>query len=334
MPAQSYPHIFLVGPNDTRRFTSPQQFGPKPKIPSRDRARHAAWLEKKLKEAWAAAEGRQAAAHADRNGVYLDFYSEPGFDLILKSLEARRSGIRLLNVHREKIGKEEVTRATVFVPKTQSHFFLKKVTAYANEADSRSPDGKPKNAKLVESIGDVRMSVLESFWQDDKNLLPGDVPDWVEVWLSSEDLGVIEKFEALCHAANIELGAGRIAFPERTVRLIRATQASLLHLLEFSDSIAEFRAAKEVASFFLDQENADQTQWVEDLLKRAQIVNRDGVFVLVLDHGVNNGHRLLQPVLADEDKHTVEPEWGTQDDEGHGTLMAGTATYGDILAAL
>ena len=334
MPAQSYPHIFLVGPNDTRRFTSPQQGGSKLKIPQRDRADHAAWLEKKLNEAWAAAEGRQAAVHADRDGVYLDFYSEPGFDLILKSLEARRSGIRLLNVHREKVGKEEFTRATVFVPKTQSHFFLKKVTSYANEVDSRSPNGKPKNAKLVESIGDVRMSVLESFWQDDKKFLPGDAPDWVEVWLSSEDLGVIEKFEELCHAANIELGAGRIAFPERTVRLIRATQVSLIHLLEFSDSIAEFRAAKEVASFFLEQENIDQAQWVEDLLKRTQIVNRDGVFVLILDHGVNNGHRLLQPVLADQDKHTIEPEWGTHDDEGHGTLMAGTAGYGDILAAL
>src|SRR5439155_17153302 len=173
------PHIFLAGPTGTRRFTSPQQGGSKPKIPPRDRARHAAWLERKLNEAWRTAEGRQAVTHADRNGVYLDFYSEPGFDLVLKSLEARRSGIRLLNVRKDKVENEEITRtrATVFVPKTQSHYFLKKVTAYANETDSRSPEGKPKNAKLIESIGDVRLSVLESFWQDQLALLPDEAPD-------------------------------------------------------------------------------------------------------------------------------------------------------------
>jgi hypothetical protein len=330
----SFPLIFLDGPTGTRRFTSPQQGGSKPRIPPRNRAAHAAWLETKLREAWAAAEGRQAVAHSDRNGVYLDFYSDPGFDLILKSLDVRRSGIRLLNVRREIVGNQELTRATVFVPKSKSNYFLNKVTAYANETDSRSPDGKPKNAKLVESIADVKLSVLQSFWQDQPALLPGETPDWVEVWLSSEDLTVIENFEALCATANIELGAGRIGFPERTVRIIRATSANLIHLLEFSDSIAEFRAAKEVATFFLEQGNEDQTQWVDDLLRRTQIVNRNGVFVLLLDHGVNNGHRLLQPVLADADRHTVEPEWGPQDDEGHGTLMAGTAAYGDILAAL
>src|SRR5271169_5577014 len=101
MPSTSYPLLFLAAPTDTRRFTSPQQGGSKPRIPPRNRASHAAWLERKLREAWAAAEGRQAVAHADRNGVYLDFYSAPGFDLILKSLDVRRSGIRLLNVRRE-----------------------------------------------------------------------------------------------------------------------------------------------------------------------------------------------------------------------------------------
>lgn len=300
MPVQVYPHIFLLGPAHANRFTSPRQGGSEPRIPPRDRTRHAAWLADKLKEAWATAEGRQAAVHSDRNGVYLDFYSEPGFDLVLKSLEARLSGIRLLNVHREKVGGEEVTRATVFVPKTKSNFFLKKITAYANETDPRSKDHKPKHAKLVESISDVRMSLLESFWQDDRKLLPCDVPNWVEVWLSSEDLGVIERFEALCKEAEIQIGTGQISFPERTVRLIRATGANLLHLLEFSDSIAEFRAAKEAASFILERVNADQTQSVEDLLKRTQIVNLNDVFILILDHGVNNGHRLLQPVLTNQ----------------------------------
>jgi len=107
-------------------------------------------------------------AHADRHGVYLDFYSEPGFDLILKSLEARRSGIRLLNVTKQGTGAEERTRATVYVPREKISYFLRRVSAYANETVPPRGEGeeaKPKNAKLIESIADVRAAVLESFWQ-------------------------------------------------------------------------------------------------------------------------------------------------------------------------
>ncbi len=178
------------------------------------------------------------------------------------------------------------------------------------------------------------MAVLESFWQDQLDLLPADTPDWVEVWLNSEDLAVIERFEGLCHAQQIEMGQGRLGFPDRTVCLINATRRDLTHLLELSDDIAEFRSAKEVATFFIEQENRDQAQWVTDLLNRTEVRDRDQICVLVLDHGVNNGHRLLEPVLPDEDRHTAEPAWGVNDDHGHGTLMAGTAAYGDILAAL
>ena len=178
------------------------------------------------------------------------------------------------------------------------------------------------------------MSVLESFWQDQRELLPGETADWVEVWLSTEDLEVIARFENLCREQQIVIGQGRLGFPERTVILIKATGMNLTHLLEFSESIAEFRAAREVATFFIEQENRDQAQWVHDLLHRTQVRNRNEVAVLVLDHGVNNGHQLLQPLLADEDRHCVDPSWGRNDDDGHGTLMAGTAAYGDILSAL
>jgi hypothetical protein len=276
-------------------------------------------------------------AHADRNGVYLDFYSEPGFDLILKSLEARRSGIRLLNVTKEGTEAEERTRATVYIPRQKSSYFLRKVNAYANETAPPRKEGqepKPKNAKLIESIADVRAAVLESFWQDQAEPLPGDTADWVEVWLSSEDLGAIERFQALCHSRQIEMGQGRLVFPERTVCLVNATRDDLTYLLELSDDIAEFRSAKEVATFFIEQENRDQAQWVTRLLNRTEVRGREQICVLVLDHGVNNGHRLLEPVLPQEDRHTVEPAWGVNDDHGHGTLMAGTAAYGDILALL
>ena len=181
----------------------------------------------------------------------------------------------------------------------------------------------------MNSIGVVRAAILDSFWQDSADRLPNKMPDWVEVWLSTEDLAGIEKFSALCQQLAIELGDGRLTFPERTVCLIKASREQLLALIETSDAIAEFRAAREVATFFIEEENRDQVQWAEDLARRSEIRGQDEVVVLVLDHGVNNGHLLLQPL--NEDRHAVHPEWGLSDQHGHGTLMAGTAAYGNIL---
>jgi hypothetical protein len=306
-----------------------------------DRDSHAARIEQKLQEAWEVAENRQVVAHADRAGVYLEFRSEPGFDLALKSLESVRKGIRLLNVKVEGREGIETTKATVFVPRAKSAYFLRKVRAYASEdIVRRDPQTRvelsrsPKNAKLVNSIADVEAAILESFWQASPDRMPNETPDWVEAWLSSEDLVVIEKFVELCGQLEIELGEGRLTFPERTVCLIKVSNGQLLALVEKSDAIAEFRPATEVATFFLQEENRDQLQWVNDLLQRSEIQDRDQVVVLVLDHGVNNGHLLLQPLLSNEDRHTVHPTWGVSDHHGHGTLMAGTAAYGDILQHL
>jgi hypothetical protein len=123
-------------------------------------------IRQRLEAAFADDEQQRVAAHADRLGLYLTFFSEPGFDLVLKSLETRRLGIRLLNARTE-------------------------------------------------------------------------------------------------------------------------------------------------------QENLDQTAWVADLLHRVDMQVHDQVVVLVRDHGVNNGHRLLQPLL---------PDWNRIPPEAEAWLTAATAS--------
>jgi hypothetical protein len=126
----------------------------------------------------------------------------------------------------------------------------------------------------------------------------------------------------------------KILFPERTVLLGRATREQLVNLIESSPDIAEFRRAKETARFFLELENRDQTEWVNDLRSRLRANPEANVAVCVLDTGANSGHTLLQPVLADADCHAVEPDWGVNDHHGHGTLMCGVAAFGDLVEAL
>jgi hypothetical protein len=292
-------------------------------------------LQQRLAQTWAEEQRRQrqAVVHVERHGAYIEFVGEPGFDLMVQSLEALRSGIRLQNVRTEGEGESRRTLATVYVPHNKRAYFLRKIRAYATENDRRS--GRPKNASLVNSISDIHLAVLESFWRsDERSLIPGDTPEWVEVWLSSDQDVVVTAFERLLEGLHVESAEGVLKFPERAVKLIRADRSQLDQLIETSDDIAEFRLAKEVAGFYLRMENREQLELVQRLLRRTSFQDVANVAICILDTGVNNGHLLLQPVLGRDDLHTVQPEWGTSDHDGHGTLMAGMAAYGDLLALL
>jgi hypothetical protein len=104
MARERFRHIVLIHPPAEEDFTSIGLRGRKKRIPGRDRQFHSDFLSRKLQNAWAAAESEQAVAHVARKGVYIEFKSDPGFDLVTKSLEDRHSKdkqVRLLNVRVE-----------------------------------------------------------------------------------------------------------------------------------------------------------------------------------------------------------------------------------------
>ncbi|MBX3176130.1 MAG: S8 family peptidase [Candidatus Hydrogenedentes bacterium] len=342
-------HIFLPDTGEKKNFTTPRSGGGQ-EAPPRNRKAHSA----KLKEQWAAIwtkareqeEARSAVSMPAKDGVYVEFEGAPGYELITKSLEDRRSGIRLLNVYtvQPENGKgQRITRATVFIPSGKQDHFLKKLNEYA---EKDTPKGTPKNAKLLQSVEDIRIAVLESFWRDDTDLLPqGDDAIWCEIWLRAEsafagqpagDAGAIveESFSETARILGVPLQERSLRFPERTVLLGLATRAQFAALMESSPYIAEFRRAKETARFFLELQNKEQAEWAEDLRSRLKVNKNPTVAVCVLDTGANNGHVLLEPILADGDCHAVDPQWGVNDHRGHGTLMCGIAAFGDLLAAL
>lgn len=333
MAEGNYQHIFLDGPSFTQQFTSTRRGRGDENIPPRKVPEHGAFLQRKFEEAWGEAEDRQAVTYTQRSGVYLEFKGEPGADLPVQSLEALRSHVRLLNTRSEGKGDAEQRIATVYVPNEKRSHFLKKFRRYAEGPDQGSSN--PKNYKLANCISDIQLAVLESFWKDSPELIPQENPDWVEVWLSAEETELLPMLEGVLERHSIEKKPGSIGFPERTVILIWANREQLTCLIEECDLIAELRLAKEAAGFFLELENDEQVQWVEALLHQCRYNDDTNISVCILDGGVNNGHLLLQPVLEDGDLHTVDPDWGVNDTrKGHGTLMAGTVTYGDLKTAL
>lgn len=314
-------------------YTSPPKNVQTPPNPQRERRTHGEYLRQQFEGAWSAQADIQAVAHAEREGVYLEFRSDPNAALVTKSLEDLRSKkVRLLNVRQEIENEAVVTYATVYVANDKRLKFIEKLSNYLTED---TDGGAPKNAKLIESIGDIRNALLvESFWTDEPNLIPDANADYVEVWLSSDAEEIEAYFRELCERHSIPVENGSLPFPERRVLVVQANRTQLELLSTHSDHIAEYRKAKETAAFWLDLDNAHQAQWVRDLVDRLDISNESDVAVCILDTGVNNGHPLIAPILDSADCQAYESDWGTHDHQGHGTLMAGVSGFGDLREAL
>lgn len=345
--ANLYKHIFISGNVKPEKYKQSPKQGKIPVIPQRDRAAHSRKLLQKFDEIWQEKkllqQTRTAEKIATKEGTYLSFTSAADHDLITKSLENIKKGIRLLNIKEEIIDEShKQIKATVYIPNGMEGFFIKKIADY-EDTTKKSPKGKPKNEKLVNSIEDVSIALLEGLWTDNLQLIPAECSKWCEAWLNvntneGNEKTQIAMFIATLESMGIEFKSSSIIFPERAVLLINANRSQLLELMLRSDLLAEFRSGQETAGFWMNENAIEQQAWVEDLLKRIELADDSNVKVCVLDTGVNNGHQLLQPLLSNADSLTANATWGTSDHyterAGHGTLMAGIAGYGNLENAL
>jgi len=330
------PHIFIQDSAATEEYAYPGRKIPPRELPKRDRTSHAELLLKSLDRARDEARARkteiQAWARPAKKGVHLEFESEPGFDLELKSLDSRSpGGIRLVTVRKpEEPG--DATLATVFVPQGKLKSLEGKIRKYA-QADTKS--GKPWHQKLVAKIRDIRYARLRSFWTDRDELFPTtDEAIWWEVWLWNPEEQALNNFRAVAERLGIRTGEQSLAFQSTRVLLAYGTPEQMSMSVDVVDSIAELRRAKEVASVFMEKPRWEMGQWVNDLLTRTLPPAADAPSICLLDTGVNAGHPLLQIAVDPSDLHAVDPGWRTDDHDGHGTSMAGLVLYGDLTEVL
>lgn len=327
-------HFLLQGVATTEQYTSPRT--PHAGLPpARVRAAHAAKLLGELEQALGQAQNNRAARDPEiavgEPGLYLQFDVESGFTEALDSLEHRGKGIELVAVTAGE-GNASIS-ATVFVPEAQANYFGAKVEAYRDE---NSGKGRPKNEKLVASILAVRLAAVRALFTDRGDLFPQDVhqPVWWEVWTRSERLaGLLEVAQKL----NVSVAQHTLSFAERDVVLALASVMTIGRLVEHSDAVAEVRIAKDTPSLFLEMGPIEQADWAGDLAGRVVPPLPLAPAVCLLDSGVTQAHPLIAPGLAVNDQFTINHDWGVVDSvfwNGHGTLMAGVALYGDLLPAL
>ena len=332
-------NIFLSGTEETLDF-SRESRPIEHHYPQRDVKPHADFVQKKLKECYERSDvQRQAAAIRYKEGVYLEFSGEPGYELNVKSLENKAQGIRLLNVRQDE--EMDCTRATVYIPAGKENYFLEKAEAYANEV---TKEGNPKNKDLISSIDDIRLAILESFWIGDKRAIPTDTPKWCEVWLRYEykesKYICVETWKQTensiaqdCMECQIPINEKSILFPERIVKLIYADGEGLQNLIRMNPYITEIRPAPTATTFFEELTNTEQKEWIDDLLSHTSF-EKNGVSVCLLDTGVNAGHPLVEPATNPNHIQALESGWGALDYQGHGTGMAGIVLYNDLKTAL
>ena len=110
---EGLPHLFVSKTATTELYTTPKRpRGGGLNLPLRNRQQHAQRLFEKLarvrEETEALKQERTAFGVDAQAGIYLEFESEPDFDLKFESLEDSRQGIELLSVRLVEIGRAHV----------------------------------------------------------------------------------------------------------------------------------------------------------------------------------------------------------------------------------
>ena len=332
-------HIIIDNPGQRLDYTSTQSGRGEFRTPPRDRRVHAQKLRRDIDQAT-----MQASQEAERTGhvlrdVCLEIIGEHDYELKIESLQdfKLKPPIEVLSVKRV----DNRIHATIHVPEGKLQNFIRKIERYETENHSLG-NRRPKNEDLVAVISDIRHPVLRSFWTDDDNLYPRTQHEriWWEVWIRVSNFedpdNVFSEFVAATVDSGLRMSQNAIVFPERLVFLAHGSAQDWTNVLvPLLNRIAEFRKAKEIPTEFLHLSAQEQRIYIDDLVGRLILPQRNAPSVCLLDYGVHIAHPLLQPLIREDDAQTFDSQWPIVDHaETHGTEMAGLVLYGSMLPSL
>lgn len=333
------PHLYIRSSGKPEPYTSKAR-PPRHKLPQRERIAHANFLNTAITQALAAAEltrsERDPGLLTGDPGFYLEFEIPAGAETAAEMLQQRRKHIELVALRREP--QTGSALATVFVPDSAADHFRQRIEEYRSQnTQPRKPKdphaapkpGRPKNEDLIARLNNIRLAAIQSVYTDDPLFWPA--PDqnvWWEVWIRQ---GHAEAFHSVATRLELPIAHHRLVFPDREVRLVYSDIQTLGRLYLNSSSIAEIRRAKDTPALFVSWSNVEQANWAADVAARVVSPESRDIAVCILDTGTTRSHPLLQLGLDSNDVHKYEPTWADGDQHGHGTNMAGTVLYGDLM---
>jgi hypothetical protein len=320
------PHLFPGKIGQNKDYTYAGQSGEtKLKLPQNvARVEHGERLKREIQEAVNEVKNAPPAT-AKAKGTTLQFESNEGLKLALKSLERLHSGIELLNSR----VVDGVMMATVYVPEGRESIFLKAFERYCFENYRETKN--PKERSFAESINRIRLATIKSFWTD--NLAApadSDIRSY-EIWIRRSKDGTnadVADFKNRTTLAGVNTTERSIVFPERIILLATTSLQQLTQVEGLFDILAEIRLARIPNSEFLDLAPRDQIDFINELVRRTTAPAATAPAVCHLDTGIQSGHPLLSIAVDADHVLQVLPHRSGADTDGHGTEMAGLALYG------
>ena len=197
-------HVLVDGFSKPEDFRS-RRLGRNPIIPPQDPTAHGQRLSRQYSELLRQFEERRAPIDNSITidvGIYVEIVGASGCELPLVSLDTRDFKLRSCR----KAGDHEI--ALVFIPESRRGVFQRKLVEYLDPSKARK--GVPRNHNLIDSISEIRLADLRSFWTDAPQLFPTDSQQtvWWELWLkkrlSNED--PLEIARQLAGRINARLG--------------------------------------------------------------------------------------------------------------------------------
>lgn len=276
----------------------------------------------------------------EETGIYLELIGLPGQKLPLEMLDTIRD-YRLQSVHVVGNTNHETEVAVIFVPDSRRSALERKLRAYLDPRRDTKKGHKPANQPLVDSISQIRLAHIRSFWTDHPDEFPKEknAIHWWELWLTKQQgIDLIGSARTFAERVGADLGNTAITFHDSAVVLIRASAVQLEQATELISCLAELRKAKETPSVLVRSKPLEQRQWIENLLQRVDSAADTVVYISILDTGINYTHPLLATATAQAFSARWNDAWPHFSVGGHemhhASEQAGLALFGDLLPAL
>lgn len=310
-------------------YRNPRGFGPERRIPDRNPAAHARALLANIKAVEQELGQLRQTVHrpAEAEGHLVTAEALADTDLAADSLGDKRVEAVVV--------AETADRAIVHLRRDDLSPLRRKIGDYGNP-QKRTQRGRPRNEALVAPLEGLRVATLADLSEGTltEATVEGGETYWVELWARGGRLeGDVVRARV---REEISWLAREYGVPENRLRTFRATERDV-YLLPLPG-----RALHELPVRVPDVYRVvPATPALRDLIvteNEAEFVQPDEVrgpsddspAVVVLDTGVAPEHPLLAPALVSPGHSVVVGDPSPVDSHGHGTEMAGLASYSDL----